>query len=231
MKKRIIIIISLILFLTGCSCTYNLKITDNTYSEELIIAAEYNNELNNLNQKWQIPVDKEEYNIGTDPSNNTINTKTYEYSLSNNKLSFKNDFTIGEYINSSAVSICYNKLTVSNYNDKTIISTSPKTICFDKNPTLNNIYINITVDKPVIKSNADSHKGNTYTWRLSRNNNQDKDINIVLDNSIKDDNDIDNSDNNKQNDYTMYIFAIILLFIFIIAYYIMTSIKSKEDEM
>lgn len=232
MKKRLLIIITLVLFLTGCSCTYNLCIKDNTFSEEVIIVGDNNSEINSLNNKWQIPTNKEEYNIGTDPSNKNIASKVYDYAFSNNRVTFKNDFTANEFIYSSAVSKCYNKLTVSNYEDTLIISTSQKVTCFDNNPPLNNVVINITVDRPVIKSNADSISGNTYTWNLSRSN-SNKDINLILDNSnsdTKNNSELDKKEK-KTGDYTMYIFAIILLFVFLVAYAIVNSIKNKDDSI
>ncbi len=239
MKKRLFLIVVLILFLTGCSCTYNLTITDNIYKEEVTIIGEDNNEIKSFNNQWKIPINKEEYNIGTDPSSdNTTNSKIYEYTLAGNRITFKNDFSESEYMNSSAVSKCYNTLNIINREDKILISTSSKVICFEKNPPLNNVVINITVDKTVISSNADNRTGNTYTWRLNKNNASRKDINLVLDNSTKEndnklnkDNNANQITNNENNDYTMYIFAIIILIVLLGSYIVIYKVKNKEDRM
>ena len=61
MKKRIILLIIILLLTTGCTCEYNLNITGNKYSEEVIITANTSEEINNINKEWKIPVDKEEY--------------------------------------------------------------------------------------------------------------------------------------------------------------------------
>lgn len=245
MRKRILIIITLILFLTGCSCTYNLTINGDKYSEEIILVGENNNEISSFNKNWQIPIDKNEYNIGTDPSSdNKTNSNTYKYTLYGSRITFNYDFGINEYINSTAVSKCYNKLTVINQEDNLIISSSSKAICFEQNPPLNNVTINITVDRPVKNSNADSKNGNTYTWRLNKNNANSKDINLILDNKTENDkknsentkdnsgkNIIPNSNTNLKKDYTMYIFAVILLIGLLGAYLIVNKVKNKEDNM
>lgn len=237
MKKRIVFVLMILLFATGCTCEYNLTIDNNVYKEEINIKGETSNEITNLNKKWQIPVDKEEYDIGTDPSTTSIpTTDTYNYNFTNNTLKLNNDFTKNGYLNSTAVSNCYKKLSIENYSNSTIISTSQNTLCFDKYPSLNNLVINITVDRPVTKNNADSVSGNTYTWNINKSNASKKGINLVLsngtneNNSNKEDNNINNNINNKR-DYTMYIFAGVLLIVMLLAYVIINTIKNKDDNM
>ena len=105
MKKKLLIVIVLALFLTGCSCTYNLTISNDKYSEEVIITGDTNDEVNSFNRTWEISTDKNEFNVGTDPSSEEKPTgKVYQFNVSNNILTFKNDFTQDEFRNSSAVS-------------------------------------------------------------------------------------------------------------------------------
>ena len=167
MKKRILVLIIILLLTTGCTCQYNLTIENNVYKEEVIIYGENSEEISNFNLKWQVPVDKDEYNRGGDPSTEIeVDGDIYNYNLSENSLKFNYDFTKSSIINSSAVSNCYNKLTITNYNETIIISTSQKATCYDKYPTLSNLRVNIKVDKPVISNNADSVSGNTYIWNI-----------------------------------------------------------------
>ena len=236
MKKRIFLLLALLFLATGCTCQYNLTIDNNVYKEDISIIGENNNEITELNKKWQIPVDKDEYNVGTDPSTSSIPvTDTYKYSFSGSKLSLKNDFTKNAYMNSTAVSNCYNKLTIDNYSESIIISTTRNAICFEKYPSLNSVVVNITVDKPVTSNNADSVNGKTYTWIINKNNASKKSINLVLDNSdgndsvVNDNQAINNS--NKKNDYTMYIFAGVLLVVMLLAYVIVNTIKNKDDNL
>lgn len=237
MKKNYLILLILLLSTTGCTCEYNLKIDNNTYSEEVILFADNSNEQSNFNNKWQIPVDKDEYNIGLDiDSNNVISGSIYKSNFSGNKLTFNYDFGIDNYQNSAAVSNCYNKFNVTNYNGSIIISTSPNTICFSKYPDLSSVVVNITVDKPVTSSNADRISGKTYTWNLSNSNN--KSINLVLESSVNYNNESNNNNNNnnnennsinRKNDYSMYICAVILLIFFLSGYFIFNKIKSKDE--
>lgn len=238
MKKRINILLIMLLLTTGCTCEYNLQIDDDTYKEEVILKADNSEELSNFNNKWQISIDKNESNIGTDPSATEEPTSNgmYKYNLTGNNLVFTYTFPINQYTYSTAVSKCYNNLTTTNYNNSIIISTSSNAICFDNYPNLNNVIVNITVDRNVISNNADSVSGKTYTWQLNKNNANNKSVNMVLDKKSIENKNIDNTISNKSNtnnkkDYTMYIFCGILLIVFLLGYLIFNKIKNKENDM
>lgn len=231
MKKKLILLTN-ILLLTGCTCEYNLAIEKNTYKEEIIINGTTKEEISNLNQEWTIPVNKEEYNIGGDES--TVidtNIDTYNYQLNNNSLKLNYDFTKNSIINSSAISVCYNKITVLDYNNSIIISTSPKTNCFNEYPDLTNLTVNITVDKKVTANNADSIKGNVYTWNFTKENASNKAINLTLESPKTDSSpsSSSNKNNEQKKDYTLYIFSAILLIVLLLGYFIYNIIKSKSD--
>lgn len=243
MKKRILVLSIVLLLTTGCTCQYNLNIENNIYKEEVIIYGDNSEEISNFNMKWKVPIDKIEYNRGGDPSTELeVNGDTYNYDLSGNSLKFSYDFTKTSIINSSAVSNCYNKLTITNYNETIIISTSQNATCYDKYPTLSNLKVNIKVDKPVISNNADNVNGNIYTWNITKDNAHDKSINMVLDNKKVNDNENPNENNNENQDnnstnkknkseYTLYIFAGILLIVMLLAYVIFNKIKERNNNM
>lgn len=238
MKNRIMFLMIALLLMTGCTCEYNLTIDDNVYHEQLNIVGSSNEEIISLNNKWQIPVNRDEYkNISIDPDTNIkITGDIYEYKLFGNKLTFNYDFTKSSFANSSAISVCYDKVTVNNYQDSIVVSTSNKVKCFDSYPSLTSVKINIKIDKPVTTHNADSVNNNVYTWNLTRNNSSNKGINVIIENETKDLSSTDNSSTNnnksgmkeKKNDYTLYIFCGILLVIFLIGYFIFKN-KAKED--
>lgn len=241
MKKKIIVLIIMLLLTTGCTCEYNLNIDGNTYKEEINILGTDSEEINNFNNDWKVPVDKDEYNnISGEPGTEIkINGDTYTYKISGNNLIFSYDFTRNRLNNSTAISNCYDKATIQSYENSIVISTSNKVSCFDKYPTLTMVKVNITTDKNVTSNNADSVNGNTYTWNLTKNNSSDKSINMIIDN--KEDNSQnqttpdDNSANQPQNnnkDYTLYIFCGILLIILLSGYFISKKIINKNnDEM
>lgn len=242
MKKRIFILITLLFFVTGCNCEYNLVIDGNVYKEEITLNAENSEEITTFNNNWQVPINIDEYNIDTDPSGKvSIIGDIYKHNLSGNRLIFTNDFTKNEYSKSTAVLNCYDKFTVSNFNDSIIISSSSNITCFDNYPNLNSIKINVKVDKPVTSNNADNINGNIYTWIINKGDSS-KPINLVLDNSTDDakhgsstagNNSTGNinSEKTNKNDYTMYIFLGVLLIIMLLAYFLYNNMKNKSDKM
>lgn len=236
MKKRIILLIIILLLTTGCTCEYNLTIDGNTYKEKITIIGENSEEISSFNNEWKISVDKENNNTPGDPESNPDNNRNvYKYNLSDNELIFNYDFIGSEFANSMAVSNCYDKLTITNYNKTTIISTSPKANCFKNNPPLNNVKVKISVDREVINNNADSISGNTYIWNITKENASSKSINLVLDNSEEDINLPSSSNkttiNEKKNDYTIYIFLIAIVLIILLGYKWFMKFKDKNNNI
>ena len=133
MKKRIIFLIILLLITTGCTCQYDLTIENGVYKEKVTLTADNDEEAANFNNEWKIVTDKEEYEIGLG-SDGGYEPKgdLYSYNLTGNNLTFTHDFTKNEYSNSTAAYNCYKLLTVSNYSESIIISTSQKALCFEK---------------------------------------------------------------------------------------------------
>lgn len=241
MKKRIILLIMILLLTTGCTSEYNLTIDNNVYQEKVNINGITSDELSNLNRDWQIPIDKDEYNnISGDPSSEIkITGDTYSYNVSGNNLTFNYDFTRSTLNNSTAISICYDKATITNYEDSIVISTSSKVTCFNKYPYLTSIKVNITTDKSVTSHNADSVNGNTYIWNINKGNSTNKSINMIINNQEDDSqsqttpgNNTNIESENKSKDYTLYIFCVILLIVLLLGYFIFKKIINKNnDEM
>ena len=238
MSKKIYILLIILLFTTGCTCQYNLKIDGNTYQEELTLNASTREELNQFNNNWQIPIDKDIYFCGDEDTNVSKESELYKTQLTGNRLTFSHEFNRSDFQNSTAAAICYDKLTVSNYSNSTVISTSKIAQCFENYNSLSNLVINITVDRPVKSNNADSVSGNTYTWNINRNNASNKPVNLVLGASENNDyvtpapSSSDNSTNiEPTRDYSMYIFSAILLLVFLIGYAIYKKMKNKEEKI
>ena len=235
MKKKINLLIFILLFTTGCSCQYDLVIDGTTYKETTYIVGSNSEEINNLNTKWEIPINKDNYYIGDESTNYKSLDSIYDYSFNKNTLKLSHTFNRGEFTNSTMASACYKSLTTTNYQGSAIISTNNVASCFETYPNLNNVVINITVNEQVRDHNADSVNGNTYTWKIDKNNYKNKGINLIYKNTDKEDN--SNQGNNgdsgkeKETDYGMFIFAGILLIIVLIIYGIFNFIKNKNDEM
>lgn len=238
MKEKVLtVVLVILLFTTGCSCEYNLKIENDLYKEEIKLFSNDKEEINSFNNNWEIPTNKSEYNRPGDPdSTPSISNGKYKYQLTENNLLFSNDFKIIDYSNSSAVSVCYNQFAVEEYDNSIIISTSQEIDCFNKYPTLDKITINITVDRPVKSNNADIVNNNIYTWNITKNNNK-RAVNLVLENDnnvnapTNSSNTEDSAPYNKKHDYSLYIVLIIILIIFLLGYLIFKKIKNREDSM
>ena len=241
MKRNILIILIIMLFTTGCTCEYNLIIEDNKYQENIKIIAENNQEISDINYNWKISTDKEEYNlVGDYDTNKNYQNDLYDYKINNNILTFNYTFFKSKYINSSAVSECYDRLNVSKYKNAIIISTSIKVLCFDKYPNLNEIKVNIKTDKEVISSNSDKFSNGTYTWYINKENYTNKSINLTLSNESKieeqekasnEESNINKETTIKTQDYGIYIFFGILLLIMLITYFWFNKIKNKNNGM
>ena len=236
MKKRILLIIMILLLTTGCTCEYNLTIEGNTYKEKVIITPENSDELSAFNQKWEIPIDKDEYEkISGFDNENEVDTKVYNYKFSSNQLIFNNDFNRSNISKSTAAYNCYNKVTISNYNNTTIISTSSKADCFDKHPPLTNVKVTIKVDREVISNNADSVSGNIYTWNINKENANNKSINLIL-NNVKEEENLPSSSSKKdissnKNSYALYIFLVAIVLIILIGYKWFMNFKDKNNNI
>ena len=238
MKKRILIIPLILLLTTGCTCQYNLTIEDNTYKEEITLIGENAQEISQFNNQWQIPIDKEEYEIiaGSD-AEYIPEGEIYKYNLSNNKITFSYNFRKNQFSSSTAVANCYNKLTMTSHNGTTIISTSKKNNCFNKYPLLTNIKVKIVVDKPVISNNADIVNGNTYIWNINKDDINDNSINIILDSDTltQEENPTQNPDDivqkNNTGKYDIYIVLIILLVVAFIGYKFIMKFKEKNNNI
>jgi hypothetical protein len=223
----------MMIFITGCSCEYNLTIDDDTYKENIIVTGLDPDEIIEFNNAKEIPVDKNNYTVELEDSETEFDT--YKYVLTGNNYLYDYSFDIYNYSNSTAVSNCFKTLVAEEYEEDIIISTSTGATCFDKYPNLDNLVVNITVDREVESNNADKVNGKTYTWYINRDNASDKSINMILNNEEVIDESVEDVepiiDVQETDIYTpnLYIFAAILLVVFLIVYAIVYAIKSKDD--
>jgi hypothetical protein len=236
MKKKVFILIVLVLLMTGCTAEYNLVIEDDTYKENITIVGETSNEINSFSGPYYYPTDKEEYENMPDYIDEKTFDKVYKYQLTGNKLTFTNDFTSDEFVNSLGASKCYNTVNVFNQSGNTIISTSQKNSCFTTYPMLNQIKVTITIDKPVVSSNATSVNGSTYTWLFNRDGKEDKSINLVFENATS----LPPSSNSQKvvdsteeflDKYGLYIFLGVLIILILFGYAAFNKMKEKNNKM
>ena len=180
MKKiRIVFLILIILLITGCAGTYNLKIDEDlSVKEELSVTV----------------ADKEENHLMLERLlRNEVDNKD-DYSISNEgdniKVDYKHEYSsIEEYLLESDL---YKQLfdNVSYNTDDKEFSLSTSNILNLTNSNLNNAYdikslqINVTTPLKVIEENADLTSENTYSWTLNQKT-REKYMYITINKSAK----------------------------------------------
>ena len=170
MKK--VLLFLLIILVTGCTTSYNLNITADNIKEEINISipksvASANIIRNQLNYNRQVYLEEDVYyNM-----NNNEDTNNYyiEYNYTHD---------ISKYKDSSFLNLCYDSKKISNSDNYISISTGKRFSCIymDDGVYMDNVDINITTDLNVLNNNADEINGNTYTWKINKNNYQNKPI-------------------------------------------------------
>ena len=180
MKKfRIIILLLLVLFLSGCSGTYNIKINnDLSVDEDLEISIENQNE-------DVFDTTKKLF------SNNNISAKKYKVTASSNvvSISYKEKYkSIEDYIlNSKLYHQLYDNINYSFVDGIINLKTTGKMYLTDDNNNyiFNNydislLQINLEVPFKILDNNADIDSEDTLSWTLNKDT-REKDINVKLD--------------------------------------------------
>lgn len=179
MKKKLILL-TLIVFLTGCDVKYNLTIDEHTFDEDIKFlvptTTEYQNlvsRMANLNQVAYSDANsqnKQYYDLTVGEENNQLSLD-YKYSYKRNDLD-----------RSSAINQCYFDKTIEKTSEYIKISTANEFNCLYRNESqvIDQVEINITTKLEVEENNADKVSNNTYTWYVNNSNYQDKSIQMMI---------------------------------------------------
>ena len=170
MKKIKIILLILVMFLfSGCSVKYNLYINSDLSVNEEIKASENSSELKTLtgqdpkvaaNSIYEYyKINGVKYNMSTtsDSAETTSTVSTSFKSLEDYEEYFKSD--IVKEVNLTKKG---NLITLEYKQDEPLSDYSSQSLVYD------DVEVNIEVPFKVTKHNADSVKGNTYTWKISK---------------------------------------------------------------
>ncbi len=203
--KKILILFSFILILSGCTVNYNVTIDENNIKENISvndnitdnrtredIIAFYNSWYpvylyDGIIDNYTTKLDGAIY---YNKSNLIENANTFNYNFSyNHKLE--------DYPKTTIWSLYLLNNTFTNDNNKISIN-SGKSMQFFNNSALTNLNINITTDLEVLENNADKITGNTYTWEYNLDNYRSKNVKLVL-SKAKSNNNENNSPNPNEN--------------------------------
>ena len=214
-RVKILLLFVVMLFLTGCSGTYNLKINSNLTVDESI--------------NILIPEEKTTYdNTVKIFKDNKINKNKYKVVKTDNKvkIEYKESYSsIEDYIiNSKLYRNLFNNIDYKNTDNEIKLSTESKLDLSGKNSNyiVNNndislLQINVESDYKVINNNADKKEKKVYTWVLNSNTNNKK-ISLALD--IK----------HKKNDYIQKIVLLLIATISIFGVITVLNKIKKSDK-
>ena len=178
--KKLILLITMIFLLTGCSATYEINITKDKIDDKITIMTESKNvataKQETIDQfglkigEWENGHDFYKREIVT-----TDTTSAYQYTYS---------FDYVEYDAMSQIRKCYEDFSLK-YDNAISLSTSKEFLCKTYYPDIDNFTIKITSEYEIANSNADKVEDNTHIWNINSKNYQNKPINLSINKSKK----------------------------------------------
>ncbi len=182
MNNKIFVLAIVMLFITGCTVTYDLNIEDSKVYEKvnLNVDSTFNSRISELSKMKQ-------YNHLSGNNTTYYNFSSAE-SDSGVKLSYDYQYNFENFEESRALSECFSAFNVLNdYEEETLrITTSNKFNCLNYNDEfVDSVTINIKTNHKVINHNADKVENDTYTWEI-KSSMLDKPIDFTIDRNPKD---------------------------------------------
>lgn len=220
--KKLLVLLGCILFLTGCDVNYNIVIDEDSFDETITMSflksqTSYNDLSVYLESKIPATVNLNEnrfYDVDISDDANNYNL-TYKFKQDSDSIS-----------NAYFISNCYPNSQIINTDDVIELSSGQEFVCFNGDDGLkaDSVHINITTDLKVLKNNADSVSGNTYTWTINSSNYNNKPIELQIQKPVTVEKVI------KENDSSFtLIFVIIFMLLVIVLVLILVRFKTKKN--
>lgn len=215
MKK--IIFIFFLLFLSGCTATYQLTLDDNKITEKLTLI-ETNSLLFDVKNDsgWALREIFESL---------TINDEFAEENYSIKSLNNDNQLGVEYYsnktkkiINSSALNQCYINPQMTESENIVKINTGSDFKCYEYYNTLDTVKVIFKTNHKVISSNADIVEGNKYIWNITKDGN--KQIEISYDKTVI-----------NKNSMTIIIISVIVVLVILSIYYFISVKRKNENQI
>lgn len=218
--KKVCLLISFMLLLSGCTVNYNLTYENEVFSEEVNVVGlkdsvydgiSFSNIIDNYYNNVNLLVD---YKIQPgDMSEEEIikEYETYEKNLINNNTSYGININYeynkeSKFSNSQLVYAIFDNIVVT---DSSINVSDGKNI-FNNYSNLEEVVITFKTDKKVLECNSDEVKDNIYYWYINKLNYDKKTIKINFDKNIV----VEDFNKNVNNitKYILIVFAFVLIF-------------------
>lgn len=222
---KLIFIIFLVLFITGCTATYNMTIDGEQVRDSLTVNSNFTSNQIKAYTQNAVPVNM---NIGCfldydqddveDATKKKSEINYYEITSKNHSnLNATSASSIKEYKNSRIANSLFNNININNYDNKISIFGFNGLSAFISNLELEKVTVNITVkNKKVTVNDADKVKDNTYTWYFDKNTDDNKTLYLEMENIIKEE--------TTKKSYSSYI----ILAIFAISLIALIIVKIKD---
>lgn len=233
MIKKMLLVSVLMFALSGCTIEYNVNINEDMAIEEIIVNDYYV-------ETFPVPAYINEQ--GASETNSIIeNVDYYNINYQNNNTYFNFTFPIENYDMSTAVNICLKSFkkdydNAGNY----FINTSGYNSCFDLYPLIDEIIVNITLDSSdyfLVDNNADFKHNGTLVWNITRDNYQDKNIQVIYNKTNADESNDSNSvqeaptqeeESNTLSSKQTNLIIIGAISIFVIIFVVVIVVKKKR---
>lgn len=177
--KKFVLLGMLIFLLTGCSAEININLDKELLKQEINISLD-NEELTKITTFDTI----ENKLLTTEFSSEVLQYYHFkgETSKENYKVAtFTLEKNLSDYNIDYMLNRCYDNYQLTHQDDKFILSTSSVFRCYDEYNFDGDIILNITTTYKVLSNNADNSLGNTYTWKITKDNYQNEPISMELD--------------------------------------------------
>lgn len=169
MNKKILLLITCILLLSGCTVEYNLEFNDQSIKENITIGPFDSNNVADFEYLTPYAIINNE------------DQELYEFDYSNKYLNLDYTYNIYNFKMSEALSNCYDVYNVSYDEEYYYILTSSKFKCLNYDfYSTNEVKIKFKTNHEVEEINADYVENDTYIWTINNNNKNSKAINIKL---------------------------------------------------
>lgn len=174
MKRKMIILATTLILLTGCSATYDLyldknNITERTYiydSTKTLEGLEYYD----MDKGNEISIDLYANEVAAFENNFKYEKEEIKTNNGNNfGYRYNTSYKYNEFNKLSMVAACYDKIEIKN-DGNISVKTSNEFKCFDKYSLLEDVTIRIHYTGKVLNSNADKVENDIYIWKITKDN-------------------------------------------------------------
>ena len=177
--KTIIICFVCILFCCSCDATYTVNFDERFNANEKVIINGTDDELKN--SFTNVPINKDVNDYGA-IKNKLDGVKYYDFIKKIDNIEFNYQFKKDDYFNNTIINNAFEYVTITDYNDYVLLSSSTGFLLYSYYPNLNNVSVVITSKEKLIETNADVVEKHKYTWNINKENASNKYIYLKLNN-------------------------------------------------